>query len=156
MSNFNLTPGTVNIRFGVGSIKELPEILAGLDKKKPFIVTDSGVAASGILAIVKKSLENGGFHGESFEGVKPNPTVSLIDDGAGDGAAHFHAARKALGVVSFEALEPNEFDGLGRQGPTVCATTRRARDACGLRTREPVCPFPLRTASRTCLRPPTP
>ena len=82
MNNFNLTPGTVNIRFGVGSIKDLPEILFNIGKKRPYIVTDSGVAASGILNIVKKCLETGGFPAQIFEGVKPNPTVSLIDDGA--------------------------------------------------------------------------
>ncbi len=116
MSNFNLTPGTVNIRFGVGSIKELPEILAGLGKKKPFIVTDSGVAASGILAIVKKSLENGGFHGESFEGVKPNPTVSLIDEGAK--AAHLTGADCIIAVGGGSSLDSSKGIALVAANPT--------------------------------------
>jgi len=116
MSNFNLTPGTVNIRFGVGSIKELPEILAGLGKKKPFIVTDSGVAASGILAIVKKSLESGGFHGESFEGVKPNPTVSLIDDGAK--AAHLAGADCIIAVGGGSSLDSSKGIALVAANPT--------------------------------------
>ena len=82
MNNFNLTPGTVNIRFGVGALSELPAILAGLDLKNPFIVTDSGVAASGILDKVTQSLKNGGFSSSIFNGVKPNPTTTLIDQGA--------------------------------------------------------------------------
>ena len=116
MSNFNLTPGTVNIRFGVGSLKELPEILTGLGKQKPFIVTDSGVAASGILLMVQKSLENGGFKGHSFEGVKPNPTVALIDEGAK--AAHLAGADCIIAVGGGSSLDSSKGIALVAANPT--------------------------------------
>jgi len=54
MNAFTLTPGSVNIRFGAGSVSQLPEIVAGLNKKKVFVVTDPGVASAGVLATVEK------------------------------------------------------------------------------------------------------
>jgi len=56
MNAFTLTPGSVNIRFGAGSVSQLPEVVAGLNKKKVFIVTDPGVAAAGVLAKLRRFL----------------------------------------------------------------------------------------------------
>lgn len=85
MNAFNLTPGTVNIRFGAGTVAQLPEIIVGLNKKRILIVTDPGVAAAGVLAKVEKILSNAGIENSSFSEIKPNPTTTLIDGAAKTG-----------------------------------------------------------------------
>jgi alcohol dehydrogenase class IV len=82
MNAFTLTPGSVNIRFGAGSVAQLPEVVAGLNKKKVFIVTDPGVAAAGVLAKVEAILKSAGIETASYTDIKPNPTTTLIDAAA--------------------------------------------------------------------------
>ena len=82
MNSFALTPGTVNIRFGAGAISQLPELLAGLGKKRPFVVTDPGVKGVGLLEKVEKALSSNGFQVGSFDEIRPNPTTILIDKAA--------------------------------------------------------------------------
>ncbi len=74
MNAFTLTPGTVNIRFGAGSVAQLPEVVAGLGKSKVFIITDPGVANAGVLAQVEAILKSAGIQNAAFtaiKGVKP-------------------------------------------------------------------------------------
>lgn len=85
MNAFTLTPGSVNIRFGAGSVAQLPEVVAGLNKKKVFIVTDPGVAAAGVLAKVEAILKSAGIETASYTEIKPNPTTTLIDEAAKHG-----------------------------------------------------------------------
>lgn len=85
MNAFTLTPGSVNIRFGAGSVTQLPEVVAGLNKKKVFIVTDPGVAAAGVLAKVEAILKSAGIETASYTDIKPNPTTTLIDAAAKHG-----------------------------------------------------------------------
>lgn len=85
MNAFTLTPGSVNIRFGAGSVAQLPEVVAGLNKKKVFIVTDPGVAAAGVLAKVEAILKSAGIETASYTDIKPNPTTTLIDAAAKNG-----------------------------------------------------------------------
>ncbi len=80
MNPFNLTPGIVNLRFGVGAITQLPEVLSAAKLERPFIVTDSGVVQAGILDRVAKTLSD--HKTGVFQGVKPNPTTALIDEAA--------------------------------------------------------------------------
>jgi alcohol dehydrogenase class IV len=82
MNTFTLTPGSVNIRFGAGSVAQLPEVVAGLNKKKVFIVTDPGVAAAGVLTKVEAILSSAGIQTASYTDIKPNPTTTLIDAAA--------------------------------------------------------------------------
>ena len=82
MNAFTLTPGSVNIRFGAGSVAQLPEVVASLHKKKVFIVTDPGVAAAGVLAKVEAILASAGIESVSYTDIKPNPTTTLIDAAA--------------------------------------------------------------------------
>ena len=82
MKAFTLTPGSVNIRFGAGSLSQLPEIIVGLNKKKIFIVTDPGVANAGVLSRVEAILKSAGIESSSFTEIKPNPTTTLIDQAA--------------------------------------------------------------------------
>ena len=82
MSSFILTPGSVNIRFGAGSVSQLPEAVAALNKRKVFIITDPGVANAGVLSKVEKILDSAGIAHGSFTEIKPNPTTTLIDTAA--------------------------------------------------------------------------
>ncbi len=82
MNAFTLTPGSVNIRFGAGSVTQLPEVVASLGKKKVFIVTDPGVAAAGVLAKIEAILSSAGIESLSYAEIKPNPTTTLIDAAA--------------------------------------------------------------------------
>jgi alcohol dehydrogenase class IV len=82
MNAFTLTPGSVNIRFGAGSVAQLPEVVASLGKKKVFIVTDPGVAGAGVLAKVEAILASAGIESVSYTDIKPNPTTTLIDAAA--------------------------------------------------------------------------
>lgn len=82
MTAFNLTPGTVGIRFGAGSISQLPEVIATIGAKKIFIVTDPGVTAAGVLQRVEKILASAFINHFSYSEIKPNPTTTLIDAAA--------------------------------------------------------------------------
>ena len=82
MNAFTLTPGSVNIRFGAGSVAQLPEVVASLGKKKVFIVTDPGVANAGVLAKVEAILSSAGIESVAYTDIKPNPTTTLIDAAA--------------------------------------------------------------------------
>jgi len=87
MNAFTLTPGTVSIRFGAGSLAQLPELIAAQSSAKPFIITDPGVAGAGVLAKVQAILTSAGINSASFAGIKPNPTTLLIDEAARDAVA---------------------------------------------------------------------
>lgn len=97
MNTFTLTPGSVNIRFGAGSVSQLPEVVAGLNKKKVFIITDPGVASAGVLAKVEAILSSAGIETASYTDIKPNPTTTLIDAAAKAGVAFGADCIVALG-----------------------------------------------------------
>ena len=97
MSGFTLTPGSVNIRFGAGSVAQLPEAVAALNKVKVFIITDPGVANAGVLAKVEKILDAAGIAHGAFAEIKPNPTTTLIDTAAKAAVAFGADALIALG-----------------------------------------------------------
>jgi alcohol dehydrogenase class IV len=82
MNAFTLTPGSVNIRFGAGSVSQLPELVASLNKKKVFIVSDPGVAAAGVVKKVELIFSSAGIEVASYTDIKPNPTTTLIDAAA--------------------------------------------------------------------------
>ena len=97
MTSFTLTPGSVNIRFGAGSVAQLPEAVAALNKVKVFIITDPGVANAGVLAKVEKILDAAGIAHGVFAEIKPNPTTTLIDTAAKAAVAFGADALIALG-----------------------------------------------------------
>ena len=97
MTSFTLTPGSVNIRFGAGSVAQLPEAVAALNKVKVFIITDPGVANAGVLAKVEKILDAAGIAHGAFAEIKPNPTTTLIDTAAKAAVAFGADALIALG-----------------------------------------------------------
>jgi alcohol dehydrogenase len=68
------------VRFGVGSIDALPELVAMAGDPAPgaFIVTDPGVLASGVIDRVRGILEAAGIRCRVYAEVEPNPGTSSI------------------------------------------------------------------------------
>lgn len=81
------------IRFGVGAVEALPELIAAADPaggRRAFIVTDPGVLASGVIDRVRGVLAGGGIETGVYAEVEPNPGTSSILRGS--------AALTAFGV----------------------------------------------------------
>ena len=120
MTSFTLTPGSVNIRFGAGSVAQLPEAVAALNKVKVFIITDPGVANAGVLAKVEKILDAAGIAHGAFAEIKPNPTTTLIDTAAKAAVAFGADALIALGGGS--SLDSSKGVALVAANPTFSST----------------------------------
>ena len=69
-------------RFGVGVVSELPELVASLGATSAFVVTDSGVVASGVVGRVIDHLQKAGIRVEVEDGVEPNPGTAAIVRGS--------------------------------------------------------------------------
>jgi len=70
------------IRFGRGAVSILPELVRDAGGRRVFIVTDAGVVASGVVDIVRRSLEAGGIEVGVYDGVEPNPGTSSVQRGS--------------------------------------------------------------------------
>lgn len=70
------------VRFGAGAVTVLPTLVAELGAGRAFIVTDGGVAASGVAGRVADVLRSGGVAVGSWEGVEPNPGQRTVAAGA--------------------------------------------------------------------------
>ena len=116
MNNFSLTPGSVNIRFGVGSVSQLPEAIALINKLKVFIITDPGVKNAGVLGKIEALLDSAGIAHSSFAEIKPNPTTTLIDAAAKAAVAFGADCIIALGGGS--ALDSSKGVALVAANPT--------------------------------------
>lgn len=81
------------VRFGVGSIGGLPDLVRELGgpNARAFIVSDPGVVASGVTAAVGGILSQAGVDHELFGGVEPNPGTSVVERGG--------AALRAFGTA---------------------------------------------------------
>ena len=70
------------IRFGRGSIAQLPELVRDAGGRRAFIVTDTGVVAAGVIDVVRGALTAGGIEAGVFDGVEPNPGTSSVERGS--------------------------------------------------------------------------
>lgn len=70
------------VRFGAGAVTALPGLAAELGVTRAFIVTDPGVAASGVAGRVADVLRAGGLEVGAWEGVEPNPGQRTVGRGA--------------------------------------------------------------------------
>jgi alcohol dehydrogenase class IV len=66
-----------NIEFGPGSLKTLPQALADLAVTRPLLVSDAGLASTGLLDRVETLL---GGPAVRFLGVPPNPTEAAVGE----------------------------------------------------------------------------
>lgn len=67
--------------FGPGARKELPEVLRRLGAEKVFVVTDKGLLKFGVAKMVTDVMDAAGISYEIFSEVKPNPTVTNVQEG---------------------------------------------------------------------------
>ncbi len=82
MKNFNFHQSTI-IKFGCGTISELPEITSGYGKKALLVTTSMATSAlAGMYRKVIKNLNDAGVDVAHYDGVIPNPTVESITRGA--------------------------------------------------------------------------
>jgi len=84
------------VKFGVGRIKELPEICNSLGINKPLLVTDYGLADLPIVTQLVEQCEKAGLLIKVFKDVKSNPTGENIEAGL---AAYMKGGHDA--VVAF-------------------------------------------------------
>jgi alcohol dehydrogenase len=74
--------GARKIVFGNGSFQQLPELIRELQAKRPLIVLDKQLAATGMKDQVAELLKKSGMDGQIFDKIDPEPKISLADEGA--------------------------------------------------------------------------
>ena len=70
------------IEFGIGCISRITGELSLLSSKKPLIVTDKGIIASGLLKKVTKPFDDAGIPYDIFDDISPNPRDENVHAGA--------------------------------------------------------------------------
>ncbi|MCL5046041.1 MAG: iron-containing alcohol dehydrogenase [Actinobacteria bacterium] len=83
--NFHLP---TRILFGWGTLNKLPEEVSRCGGTRALVVTDKGLAASGLPQRVVDVLEKAGISCALYDGVQPNPTVTMVDEGEEYRARH--------------------------------------------------------------------
>jgi alcohol dehydrogenase len=74
--------GARKIVFGNGSFQQLPDHIRELQTKRPLIVLDKQLAATGMKEQVVELLKKSGMECQIFDKVDPEPKISLADEGA--------------------------------------------------------------------------
>ncbi len=67
--------------FGPGARKQLPEAVKQIGKNKALIITDPGLIKFGVAKMVTDVLDEANIPYEIFSDVKPNPTVTNVNNG---------------------------------------------------------------------------
>ena len=70
------------IEYGIGCVSRIAEELSLLSSKKPLIVTDKGIVASGLLKKITKPLDEAGIAYDIFDETAPNPRDENVHAGA--------------------------------------------------------------------------
>src|SRR5512141_559282 len=89
------------IVYGEGALREVPNHLARLGVRRPLVVADQGIAASGILARLVAVLEDAKLPVAVFDAVRPDPTGDDVERGL----AAYRAA-SADGIVAIGGGSP--------------------------------------------------
>jgi alcohol dehydrogenase class IV len=118
------------IRFGRGAVSLLADLVREAGGRRAFIVTDSGVVASGVVDVVRRSLAAGGIAIGTFDGVEPNPGTSSVVRGSAALAAFGTqgtivvpvgggSSMDTAKVVSLHVLNEGDVLALGFHAPRV-------------------------------------
>jgi alcohol dehydrogenase class IV len=70
-----------DVRFGAGSITELPSVVRSLGMTRPLLITDPGIVDLPITARAVTLCEDAGLPAALFSGVRANPTGQNVRDG---------------------------------------------------------------------------
>jgi alcohol dehydrogenase len=95
MKNFNFKIPQ-NIEFGIGSLKNLPAILAENNSNHVFLVSDRGLESIGVVKKVQDIIEAAEIKCTTYLDVKPNPTIDIVNEAT--------ALYKECGATSIVAL----------------------------------------------------
>ncbi len=115
------------IKFGVGSLKEIPDIIKNeLKTDKVFLVSDRGLEKIGVVKKVEDIIASAGIKCTSFLDVIPNPTVACVNEAtdkfkqseaggiiALGGGSPMDVA-KAVGVLATYGGEIQQYVGTGK------------------------------------------
>ncbi|MCY1361905.1 1,3-propanediol dehydrogenase [compost metagenome] len=85
------------VRFGVGRIRELPELCRTQGILRPLLVTDRGLASAPMTTDILASLRDAGLPAELFSDLKPNPVEANLAAGLAAYRAGGHDGVVALG-----------------------------------------------------------
>jgi lactaldehyde reductase len=77
---FRLCFPKVNIS-GAGALASVPDELVGAGLRRPLIVTDKVLVGLGVVAPLLEGLAAQGIKAAVFDGVVPNPTVAVVEEG---------------------------------------------------------------------------
>lgn len=87
---------STKVDFGTGKINGLGNYCKELAFKKVLIVTDETLRKIGLLDTVERQLNELDIEYVFYDGVKPNPTVEIVDDGG-----KFAKENKCDGIIAF-------------------------------------------------------
>ncbi|MGH9404286.1 MAG: iron-containing alcohol dehydrogenase [Terriglobia bacterium] len=87
------------VLFGAGAVRHLAQDIAGLQMRRPLLVTDRGIALAGLVERVAHAA--GGAPSAVFDGVSPNPT----EDNVLEGLAHYRRER-CDGIIALGGGSP--------------------------------------------------
>src|SRR5450631_458767 len=79
---FNFFPVPTDIHFGCGVLSTLPDRLASLGSRRPLLVTDPGLRATGVVERIAALLGSAGLGLSVFDGVRPDSGSDLIGEAA--------------------------------------------------------------------------
>lgn len=85
-----------NIIFGMGSLNQLPDLLAESGSGHVFLISDGGLAKLGVVEKIETIIQAAGISCTTYLGVVPNPTVAVVDEAT--------ALYKECGATSIVAL----------------------------------------------------
>jgi alcohol dehydrogenase len=86
------------IKFGEGVVRDIADELKTLGKSKPYIITDKGLVAAGIVGKITDALESGGYtEYKIFDEVEPNPRDTTVARACEDAKAYGADALIAVG-----------------------------------------------------------
>lgn len=94
-----------NIRFGMGSLKKLPEILRESGSESILLVSDRGLEKIGVVKKVQQIIEDASLKCTLYLDVVPNPTVEVVNAAT--------ALYKECGATSIVARR-RQLDGRGK------------------------------------------
>ena len=119
------------IEYGVGAVNGLTDVVEALNAEKVFLVTDKGIADSGLLARITDLLEAHKLRWKLFDSVEPNPKDYNVQEGtdianafgpdclvALGGGSPIDCA-KAIAVVARQGGAVRDYEGPGKIGPDV-------------------------------------
>ncbi len=111
---------------GAGAAKAVPQRIEYLNAKKPLIVTDKGIVATGILKQITDILDDAKMAYAVFDGAIPNPTDKNVHDGVDAynkekcdsiislGGGSSHDCAKGVGLVVSNGGKIHDYEGVDK------------------------------------------